>query len=152
MVPGWSLGGWGHPWNHGSSWYVTLDSCSKFWFSSMIRSLSRNPPHPEVIFGGHWWFLTGVLVDEVILDIIDHHDMWLLTCVPNVIYLAWLEVCQEPPDLEVILGGRWWFLIRVLKDVVIFDIIDHLDRPKWFCTETFIKIRLHLAEIMASGG
>jgi hypothetical protein len=32
----------------------------------------------------------------------DHdHDMWFLTCVPNFSSLAWLEVCQEPPVLEV---------------------------------------------------
>ena len=29
--------------------------------------------------------------------IIDHHDMWFLTCVPNFSSLACLEVPQEPP-------------------------------------------------------
>ena len=43
MVPDWRLGGWGHPWCHGSSWYVNLDLCAKFQLSSMIRSVSRTP-------------------------------------------------------------------------------------------------------------
>ena len=46
-------------------------------------------------------FLTGYLKDGVILDIMDWHDMIFLTCVPNLSSVAWLEVCQEPPILEV---------------------------------------------------
>ena len=43
MVPDWILGGWGHSWHHGSSWYVILDLCAKFQLSSMNRSVSRTP-------------------------------------------------------------------------------------------------------------
>ena len=50
MVPDWSLGGWGHPWHHGLSWYMILDSCAKFQLSSMIRIVSRTP-HPQ----SHTW-------------------------------------------------------------------------------------------------
>ncbi len=65
--------------------------------------------------------LAGVLEYGVILDIMDHHDMCFLNCVPNFVTLARLEVCQEPPILEVQTG--------VLEDGVIFHFIDHLDRP-----------------------
>ena len=53
------------------------------------------------ILGGRWWFLTRDLEDGVFLDIMDCHDTWFLTCVPNFNSLAWLEVCQGPPILEV---------------------------------------------------
>ena len=43
MVPGWSLGGLGHPWHHGSSSYVNIALYAKFQLSSMIRSVSRSP-------------------------------------------------------------------------------------------------------------
>ena len=43
MVPDWKLGGWGHPWCHGLSWYVIFDMCSQFQRSSMFRSVSRTP-------------------------------------------------------------------------------------------------------------
>ena len=49
-VPQWSLGGWGHPWHHGSSWYVILYLCAKFQLSSINRSVSRTP-HPQ----SHTW-------------------------------------------------------------------------------------------------
>ena len=100
MVPDWCLGGWGHHWQHGSSWCVILYLCAKFQISSMIRSVPRTP-HPW----SHTWrtlrFLTKVLEDEVILDIMDHHYLGLFTCLPNFSSLAWLEVCQEPHILEV---------------------------------------------------
>ena len=43
MVPDWILGGWGHSWHQGSSWYVILELCTKFQLSSMNRSVSRTP-------------------------------------------------------------------------------------------------------------
>ena len=43
MVPDWILGGWGHSWHNGSSWYVIFDLCAKFQLSSMNRSVSRTP-------------------------------------------------------------------------------------------------------------
>ena len=94
MVPDWGLGGWGHPWHHGSSWLVILYFCAKFQLSSMIRSV------------------------------------------------------KNPPSSKSILGGRWWFLTGVMEDWVIFDIIYHLDRPHWSFPESFMKIWLHLAEIL----
>ena len=42
-VPDWSLGGWGHHGQYGSSWYVILDLCTKFQLSSMFWSASRTP-------------------------------------------------------------------------------------------------------------
>ena len=53
------------------------------------------------ILGGLWWFLTSYLEDRTILYVMDHHDIWILTCMPNFSFLAWLEVCQEPPVLDV---------------------------------------------------
>ncbi len=60
-VPDWILGGWGHHWHHGSSWYVIIDLCAKCQLSSMIRSMSRTPcprsPYFEDISGscmGSW--------------------------------------------------------------------------------------------------
>ena len=70
--------------------------------------------------------------DGAILDIMDHHDMWFLTFVPNFSFLAWLEVCQETSVLEVILGGHWRFLTGDLEDGVILEIMDHHDM--WFST------------------
>ena len=102
-------------------------------FSSLAwKELSQEPPVLEVILGGRWRFLTGYLEDGVILDIMDCHVIWFLTCVPNFSSLAWIEVCQEPPILKVILGGRWRFLTGYLEDGVIFDIMDCHD--KWFFT------------------
>ena len=46
------------------------------------------------------------------------------------------------------LGGHWWFRTGVLEDGVIFDIIYDLDRPHWSYPESFMKIWLHLAEIL----
>ena len=127
-VPDWRLRWCGHPWHHVLSWDVIIHICVKFQFSSMITSVSRTPIL-EVILGGRWMFLTGVLEDRIILDIIYHYDMWFSTCFQNFSSLAFSEVCLEAQVLEVILGGCWWFLIGVFKDVVIFDIIDYLDRP-----------------------
>ena len=42
-VPDWRLGRWGHPWYHGSLWYMILDLYAKFQLPSMNRSLSRTP-------------------------------------------------------------------------------------------------------------
>jgi len=60
-VPDWILGGWGHSWHHGLSWYVILDLCAKFQLFSLIRSVSRTPrprsPYLEDIEGswpGTW--------------------------------------------------------------------------------------------------
>ena len=77
------------------------------------------------VIGGCWRFLTEVLKDLFVLDVLDHHYMWYFTCVPNFNSLSWLEVCQEPHVLEVILGGYWWFLTGVLEDGVILNIMDH---------------------------
>ena len=80
MVPEWRLGGWGHPWNHGSSWYVTLDLCSKFLLSSMIRSLSRTPPPPKSYLediDGSWletWRMGSSLTSWIVLIC----DSWLV--------------------------------------------------------------------------
>ena len=71
-VPDWSLGRWSHPWRHGSSWYVIVDLCTENQLSSMFRSASRTPPVLEVILGGRWRFLTGVLEDGVIFNVIFH--------------------------------------------------------------------------------
>ena len=79
----------------------------------------------EVILGEHWRFLTGVLMDGVILDIMDHHFMWRFTCVPNFSSLVCLKVCHEPPVIEDTLGGHWRFLTGFLEDGVIFDIMIH---------------------------
>ena len=124
-VPDWSLGRWGHPWYHGSS---------------LLESYLEDVE-------GSWRFLTWVFKDGVILDIMDHHYMWLFTCVQNFSFLAWLEVYQELSVLEVILGGHWWFLTGVLEDGVIFDILNHLDSLWWSYPECFVKIWLHLADL-----
>ena len=55
MVPDWRLGGWGHPWRHGLSWYVIFDLCAKFQLSSMIRKVSRTP-----ILEVHTWMMLKV--------------------------------------------------------------------------------------------
>ena len=57
MVPDWILGGWGHSWHHGSSWYVILDLCAEFQLSSINRSVSRTPPSSKSYFediDGSW--------------------------------------------------------------------------------------------------
>ena len=154
MVPDWLFGGEGHSWHHGSSIYVIFYLCAEFQLSCMNRSVSRTPRSSKSLLGGRWWFLTGYLDDGVILDIMDGQYMWFLTGLPNFSSLAWIEVCQEPPVLEVILEGRWRFLTGVLEDGVI-----HLwcPRSSWqttmkCCPESFIKIWLHLDDILASGG
>ena len=52
------------------------------------------------ILEGCWQFLTGDLENGVILDIIDCHDMWFLTSVPNFSSLAWC-LSRTFPNLEV---------------------------------------------------
>ena len=141
---------------------VILDimDCHNMWFLTCVPNFSslawievcQEPPILKVILEGKWWFLTGYLEDGVILDIMDRRNMRFLTCMPNFSSLAWIEVCQEPPVLEVILGRRWRFLIGDLEDGVIFDMLDHLGRPPGIYPESFMKIGLHLAEILASGG
>ena len=63
-VPDWRLEGWGHPWRHGSSWYVITHICAKFKLSSITRSVKNPRPGMEVLLGGHWWFLTGYFVNR----------------------------------------------------------------------------------------
>ena len=70
-------------------------------FSYFESFLSKPALFSESILGGCWWFLTFYLGDEVILDILGNHNVWFFTCVPIFSSLAWLEVCQEPPILEV---------------------------------------------------
>ena len=122
---------------HHGMWFYT---CVPNFSSLAWLEVNQEPP----IFQECWWFLTEVLEDGLIL----HHDIWLFTCVPNVSFLAWFEMCQEPPVLEIILGGRWKFKTGVLEDGVIFDIIDHLDRPKWSYPESFMKFWLNFAKIL----
>ena len=138
MVPYCSLGCWSHHRHQESSWYVILYLCAKFKLSSMIISESRTPCP-----WSHTW-MTLMVPDDVILYIIHHHDMWFFTCKPNFSSLAWLKMCQEPPILEVILGGHWRFLTGILEDWVTFDV---LDRPGWCYAERFIKIWLQFADI-----
>ena len=53
---------------------MIVDLCAKFQLSSMIRSVLRSPIL-EVVLGGRWRFLTGVLEDGVIFNLMDDHDM-----------------------------------------------------------------------------
>ena len=77
------------------------------------------------------------------------HDIQFITSVPNFSSLAWSEVPQAPPPvLKVILGGRWRFLTGDLEDGVILDMLNHFGRPPETCPESFMKIWLHLAEIL----
>ena len=52
-----------------------------------------------VIYGGYWWYLTGVLEDWVIFginfDITNNHNMSLLSCMLIFSSLAWLKVHSE---------------------------------------------------------
>ena len=71
----------------------------------------RAPPLKKIISGKNEGGVrkpilgqTPVLEDGIILDVLDHPDMRFLTSVPNCSSLAGLEVPQEPPVLEVILG------------------------------------------------
>ena len=74
--------------------------CVKFQLFSMVGSVSRTPCL-EVILSGHCWFLTGILEEGVILDIMNHYNMWFFPCVPNYSSLAWLEVHEDLPIHEV---------------------------------------------------
>ena len=71
-----------------------------------------------------------ILEDEIIQNIIYHQNMWFSTCVPIFICLAWFEMCEKLPVLEVIHGGHWWFLTGVLVYGVILDIMNNHDM--WF--------------------
>ena len=145
-------GSWLGTWRMGSSLLSWIIMICDSWLVCQISTLAwkkvcQELPLLKVILGWHWCFLTGYLEDGVILDIMDCHDMWFLTCVPNFSSLAWIEVCQEPPVLEVILGGRWWFLTGYLEDGVILDMLDHLERPPGTYPESFLKIWLNLAKL-----
>ena len=50
--------------------------------------------------------------------------------------------------LHLGLGGRYGFLTGDLEDRVIFDMLDHLGRPPGTYPESFVKIGLHLLEIL----
>ena len=86
------------------------------------------------------WFLIRYLEDRVLLHAMGHHEMCFLNCMPCFSSLAWLEVCQEPPILEVLLGGSWWFLTGVLEDGVIFGIRNHHDMRLLSCLPNFISL------------
>ena len=121
------------------------------WFWTSVPNFSslawvevcQEPPVLEVILGGHWRFLTGDLEDGVIPDIM-YSDMWFPTCVPNFSSLVWIVGCQEPPVLEVILGGRWWFLTGDMEDIAVPDVMnDVFFHPKEdtlkFCVDSSIR-------------
>ena len=98
-------GFWLEPWRTWSSLtsminLMWLEFCDKFRLSSNIRSVSITHMSSMVVLGGHWWFLIRYFEQRVILDVI-YHDKWFLTCVPNLSSLAWLEVCQGHPVLDV---------------------------------------------------
>ena len=103
----------------GSSWYVILDLLAKFQLSS--------PPSLNSILGRYWWFLTGDLEDEVILDAVNCHHIWFLICVPNYSSLAWLEVCQKKthpwsPYLEDI-DGSWLETWQIWSSLISWNVI-----------------------------
>ena len=92
-VPDWILGGWGHSWYHGSSWYGMLVLCAKFQrVSRMPLSLKSYLKNLD----GSWmdtWRMESFLTSWIVMIC----DSWL----PNLSSVAWLEGCQEPPILEV---------------------------------------------------
>ena len=100
-------GSWLSSWRMGSSLTPRIIIIYDSWLVCQISAPNddwkcvKNPPSLKCILQGCWRFLTGVLENGVILDIMDHHDVWFLTCVPNFSSLPWLELCQEPPVLEV---------------------------------------------------
>ena len=67
-IPNWSLGGWGHPLQHGPSLYVILYFYAKFQLFNMIRSMSGTPrpwshtwrrlkvPDWSLAGWGHHWY------------------------------------------------------------------------------------------------
>ena len=83
-----------------------------------------------------WGRVKGKIMDfyGFILDILDHHDIWLFTCMPNFNSLAWLEVCQEPPILQV----HTW------KTLVVPDWRFGGWGLLWFCIPSW-KIRMKLS-------
>ena len=86
---------------------------------------------------GGLWPLLGAPSSILGPKINYHHHIWFLTFVPNLISLAWIEVYQEPPVLEVILGGCWWFLPVYLEGMVIIDFMDHNDMRFLTCVPNF---------------
>ena len=75
----WGLRGLGHLWHHASSRYEIYHFYAKFQLSSIISSESRTPIL-KVICGGRWLFLTAVLEDGVILNIMNHHNVIFHLC------------------------------------------------------------------------
>ena len=66
MVPNWILGGWGHSWHHGSSWYVIFYLCAKFQLSSMIIIVSRTLEDVD----GSWldsWRMGSSLTSRILI-------------------------------------------------------------------------------------
>ena len=100
----------------------------------------QEPPVLEVILGECWRFLTGVLGDGDIFDVMDRSDIWFLTFVPDFCSLACLEGPQDLPVLEVILWGCWRFLTGILEDGVILDIRDNLDMLFLPCGPIFCSL------------
>ena len=94
MAPDWRLGGWGHPWCHGSS-YVIFYLCTKFHLSSMIRIVLTTTPSWKSILGGHWRFLTGVLEDWIILNMLDHFER-----LPGTYHESFMKIWLHLDELE----------------------------------------------------
>ena len=115
-------------------WFLT---CVPNFSSLAWLEVCQEPPVLKVILEGCGWFPNRYLEDGVILNIMDSHDMRFLTCVPNFSSLAWIEMCQELPILEVILGGHWWFLTGDLEDEVLFDFMNHLNKWLSGCLPSF---------------
>ena len=86
----------------------------------------------DLIHGGWLPYSTEPLEVEVILDIIYHYTMWFLNFMLSFGSLAWIEVWQEYPVLEAILGGHWRDLTSYLVGGIIFDIMDLI--YLWFLT------------------
>ena len=106
MVPDWRLGGWGHPWRHGSSWYVILDLCTKFQLCSMIRSASRTPPSSKSYLEdaeGSWletWRMGSSLTCWIILE--DPQELTLkVWCQYLLIWPSYGDLISYPPLSQV---------------------------------------------------
>ena len=55
------------------------------------------------------WLETLVIINLIIVL-----NIWFLTCVPNISFLAYLEECQELPCHHQWLEGHWRFLTGVM--------------------------------------
>ena len=83
----------------------------------MIRSVLRIP-HQHQWLWGHSGFLTGDMED--IEHYGPHHylDIGFPTCLSNFSFLAWLEVCWEPPKKHhQWFGGHWGFLTGHMENM-----------------------------------